>query len=157
MGRYAIQISWRQDVNAELGFRGYISSRPFDGERAPQHVQNIVIRAYCDRKRLPYLLSATEVAMPDSFLMLEQLLEHIYKVQGIVFYSLLQLPSNSHRRQTMCAKIIETGRSIHFAVEELSIKNKGDLHRIERIMEVKMCLPNCLGVSELKEFYSIPE
>ena len=31
------------------GYRGYIGSRPYFGERAPQHVQNLVIRDYCQR------------------------------------------------------------------------------------------------------------
>ena len=30
--------------------RGYIFSRPFMGERAPQHVQNIIIRDFCKKK-----------------------------------------------------------------------------------------------------------
>ena len=31
--------------------RGYIFCRSFMGERAPQHVQNIVIRDYCKKKK----------------------------------------------------------------------------------------------------------
>ena len=49
------------------GHRGYIFSRPFHGNRVPQHVQNMVIRDYCQRNGLNYLLSATEYAMPDPF------------------------------------------------------------------------------------------
>ena len=32
--------------------RGYIFSRSFMGERVPQHVQNIVIRDYCEKNNL---------------------------------------------------------------------------------------------------------
>ena len=32
--------------------RGYIFSRPFMGERVPQHVQNLVIRDYCEKNGL---------------------------------------------------------------------------------------------------------
>ena len=32
-------------------FRGYIFSRAFQGERVPQHVQNIVIRDFCKKKK----------------------------------------------------------------------------------------------------------
>ena len=35
----------------DKGFRGYIFSRPFMEERVPQHVQNIVIRDYCSKKK----------------------------------------------------------------------------------------------------------
>ena len=72
--------------------RGYIFSRPFAGERVPQHVQNLVIRDYCQKQSLNYLLSATEYAMPDSYLMLEQVLRELPGLEGIVAYSLFQLP-----------------------------------------------------------------
>ena len=52
----------------EKRFRGYIFSRPFMEERVPQHVQNIVIRDYCSKKDIQYLLSATEYAMENSAL-----------------------------------------------------------------------------------------
>ena len=54
--------------------RGYNFCRPFMGERAPQHVQNIVIREYCKKNNLLYLLSSTEYAMENCHLMLEQVL-----------------------------------------------------------------------------------
>ena len=41
------------------GYRGYITSRPFLGERAPQHIQNLVIRDYAAKHGLDYLLSVT--------------------------------------------------------------------------------------------------
>ena len=37
-------------------------------ERVPQHVQNIVIRDYCSKKDIQYLLSSTEYAMENSAL-----------------------------------------------------------------------------------------
>ena len=40
--------------------RGYIFCRSFMNERVPQHVQNIVIRDYCNKNNLTYLLSSTE-------------------------------------------------------------------------------------------------
>ena len=44
-------------------YRGYIFSRPFMGERVPQHVQNIVIRDYCNKKNFNYLLIETSAKM----------------------------------------------------------------------------------------------
>ena len=62
--------------------RGYIFCRSFMGERAPQHVQNIVIRDYCERNGLNYLLSATEYAMPQCYIMLEEVL-----LKSLFFFS----------------------------------------------------------------------
>ena len=47
------------------------------GERAPQHVQNIIIRDYCKRNNFTYLLSATEYAMKDSYLMLDDVVKKL--------------------------------------------------------------------------------
>ena len=74
--------------------RGYIFSRPFMGERVPQHVQNLVIRDYCERNQLQFLLSATEYAMPNCHLIFEQILIELSDLHGIVAYSLFQLPEN---------------------------------------------------------------
>ena len=46
--------------------RGYIFSRQFMGERVPQHVQNIVIRNYCEKNRYFFLLSSVEYKMENS-------------------------------------------------------------------------------------------
>ena len=51
--------------------KGYIFSRPFMGERVPQSVQNIVIRDFCNKNNLLYMLSAVEYAMKNSSLILK--------------------------------------------------------------------------------------
>ena len=71
--------------------RGYNFSRSFMGERVPQHVQNLVIRDYCQKQGLQYLLSATEYAMANSHLILQQVLNELPNLDGIVFYSLFLL------------------------------------------------------------------
>ena len=53
--------------------RGYNFSRDFMGERVPQHVQNIVIRDFCQKRNLNFLLSASEYSMPNSFHILKDL------------------------------------------------------------------------------------
>ncbi len=64
------------------GHRGYIGARPLNGSRTPQHVQNIVIRDYARRKNLQYLLSAVEHIMPGSYMILEDLLDELPRLNG---------------------------------------------------------------------------
>ncbi len=66
------------------GHRGYIGARPLNGSRTPQHVQNIVVRDYAKRKNLQYLLSAVEHIMPGSYMILEDLLDDLPKLEGII-------------------------------------------------------------------------
>lgn len=125
--------------------RGYIFSRPFMGERVPQHIQNLVIRDYCDRQKLQYLLSAVEYAMKDSHLILEQVLNDLQAIDGIVAYSLFQLPENRQQRQIVYDRILNTRKTFHFAVEGLKMAEIGECDRIETLWQIRQTLPNCLS------------
>ena len=46
-------------------------------ERAPQHVQNIVIRYFCQKHFLHYTLSASEYKMKNCSVILESLISKI--------------------------------------------------------------------------------
>ena len=132
-------------------FRGYIFSREFFGERVPQHVQNIVIRDYCKNNSLFYLLSSTEYTLQNCHLMIEQLLKDLKKINGIVAYSLFQLPYDDDKRKKIYDKIIKNKKEIHFAVEKLKITKKKDVHKIEEIWQIKKTLPETVLPSEIKK------
>ena len=127
----------------EKGFRGYIFSRPFMEERVPQHVQNIVIRDYCLKKNILYLLSSTEYAMENSALMLRQLVKDLPDIDGIVAYSIFQMPEDDYERQSIFNSILAIKKEIHFAVEGLSLYDYESYNHIENIWKVKKTLPNC--------------
>jgi sporadic carbohydrate cluster protein (TIGR04323 family) len=134
-----------------MAFRGYISSRSFGGQRVPQHIQNLVIRNYCQRNGLQYLLSATELAMPNSFLMLAQLQDDIEKLQGIVFYSIGQLPQEDNRREELFRRAISAKKSIHFSAEGLQVTDWGSARRVEQILQVQSVMPRCLSTKDLRQ------
>jgi sporadic carbohydrate cluster protein (TIGR04323 family) len=125
------------------GFKGYIASRPFYGERTPQHVQNLVVRDYCQRNSFKFLLSATEYAIPDCFMILDQLIDEISSVDGIVAYSLFMLPNEPARRQLIYSRTLDADRSLHFAVEGLCVHSTAEIPRIENIWRVRQVLPEC--------------
>ena len=109
-----------------MKLRGYIFSRPFLEERVPQHVQNIIIRDYCKKNNYEYLLSATEYAMPNSEIMLRQIVNELDRIDGIIAYSVFQLPQNNVNRSYIIKKILEKKKEIHFACESIYIKNLSD-------------------------------
>ena len=127
----------------EKGFRGYIFSRPFMEERVPQHVQNIVIRDYCSKKGIHYLLSVTEYAMENSVLILRQLINDLPSIDGIVAYSIFQMPEDDTERQSIFNSILSSKKEIHFAVEGLSLYDNETYNHIENIWQVKKTLPHC--------------
>ena len=123
--------------------RGYIFSRPFMEERVPQHVQNIVIRDYCSKNDFQYLLSGTEYAMDNSFLMLRQLVKSLPSIDGIVAYSIFQMPEDDVERQSIFRNILKCKKEMHFAVEGLSLFDNDSFSNIESIWQVKKTLANC--------------
>ena len=127
------------------GFRGYVTSRPFLGQRVPQHVQNIVIRDYCKGRNMPFLLSGVEYAFPDSRLMLKQLLDQLDQLDGIVFYSLFQLPNKKALRESIYERVLSKRKSMHFAVETLVFSEATDQLRLEETWGVSLEVQHALA------------
>ncbi len=124
--------------------KGYIFSRPFLDERAPQHVQNIVIRDYCKKENLHYGLSAVEYAMKNSYKTLHQLVNNLKSLDGIVAYSVFQLPEDNIERKNILKKFIKKKKLLFFALEELRLSTNDDLKKIDNIWLVRKVLPDCL-------------
>ena len=116
--------------------RGYVFCRSFMGERVPTHVQNLVIRQFCKEKKLEYLLSGVQNAMKDSSLILDNLIDDEDN-NGIIAYSLFQLPFNDKKRNDIYKKIIRKKKLLLFAVEKKSVSTKADINLIEQIWKIK--------------------
>ena len=123
--------------------RGYIFSRKFFGERVPQSIQNLAIRDYCSRNNIMYLLSATEYTMKNSSKVLFKIINEINK-EGIILYSLFQLPNDTSQREKIYKIAIKNKKKIYFALENRILNNKDDIQTIEDIWNIKEVLPNCL-------------
>ena len=129
--------------------RGYIFSRPFMGERVPQHIQNQVIRDYCNRNQLQFLLSSTEYAIQDCHLMLEQVLCNLDTISGIVAYSLFQLPEDQILRKAIYDRFINEKKALHFAVEGIQARTQEDCERIEMFWRIRLTLPHCAQTQDI--------
>ena len=116
--------------------KGYIFSRPFFNERAPQHVQNIVNKDYCKSKGYNFLMSATEYAYKNSTFILHELIDELSNYDGILFYSILQLPEDKKLQTFLFQKIIKNKKELHFAVENLSITKSHDIKKIIEIFNL---------------------
>lgn len=121
-----------------MRLKGYIFSRPFLGERVPQHIQNIVIRDYCIKNNITFLMSATEYAVNESSYVLTELINNLKNYDGIIFYSLLQLPIIKKNRFKVYASILKKKKKLYFVVENLSVKKKEDYLEIEKIFLLKL-------------------
>ena len=121
-----------------MKLKGYIFSRPFLGERVPQHIQNIVIRDYCKKKNITFLMSVTEYAVEGSLYILLELIQNLKNYDGVIFYSLFQLPIKKKDRHQIYDDIVKNKKQLHFVVENISAKNKNDFIQIEKIFLLKV-------------------
>lgn len=137
--------------------KGYIFSRPFYGERVPQSVQNLVLRDYCKKKKFNYLLSATEYKTENSYLILYELLKKMNLYDGIVFYSLFQLPQSKLERYQIYLSLLKSKKILHFALENINIEKKLDIKNIEKIISIKIRetqnINNNLYLSRKERYY----
>ena len=113
------------------GWRGYVSSREINGQLIPQRVQNLVLRTYAEKAGIRYLLSATEYHIPGSFMMLESLYAGLRGLEGLLFYSMYQLPETAAARRELYATLSKAGCGLRFALEELEVETAADARLIE--------------------------
>lgn len=123
---------------SRFGYRGYITSRRVRGELTPQHVQNLVIRDYCQRNKFHYLLSAVEFAIENCFMGLDGVLQEAPKLEGIVLFSLFMLPTTPGHRQRVYDQIMASGSTLHAALEGVSAKTTEDYMLLEDLFMIDL-------------------
>lgn len=119
----------------QKGYRGYVFSRPVDSHRVPQHIQNLVIRDYATRRKLHYLLSATEYAMPGCYLIMEQVLADLSALDGIILYTMFMLPPAAQDRTRIYQTVVAAGCRLHSAVEGFVLGDAADIERWENVLQ----------------------
>ncbi|MDC1121988.1 hypothetical protein OAT11_01425 [Nitrospinaceae bacterium] len=117
-------------------WRGYIFSRKIGVHIVPQRVQNLVVRTCAERHGLTYLLSATEYYMENCYMMLRSTLEELAQIEGVIFYSTHQLPSDANERMKIYDKVLSSKKGLRFALEDLALFNQKDVKLIE---DLKAC------------------
>ena len=118
----------------------------------PQHIQNTIIREYCKRKGLEYVLSRSEYHFGTSTIcQLYACLGDVYT--EIVMYSVLQLPVQKAERHIFYSKCIgDLGKRLHFACEGLEICRYEDIRDIELVISLKDELPRS-GIAEVRNYF----
>ena len=98
--------------------RGYIASGEFNGNRTPQHLQNQIVKSYCDANGLEFVLSRAEywinggtdcqlwAALKEGF-------------ENIVFFSVWQLCSSKEERVKIYEFCVHNHITLHFATERM--------------------------------------
>tara|TARA_B100000683_G_C12164352_1_gene421472 strand:- start:38 stop:484 length:447 start_codon:yes stop_codon:yes gene_type:complete len=124
--------------NMELA-RGYIASGEFNGNRVPQHIQNQIVKSYCDSNDLRFVLSRAEYWINGSTdCQLWAALKEDFK--HIVFYSIWQLPERPIVRKNIYEHCIKNKITLHFAAERMQ-SSKDDK---ESFLEIEILIKSRL-------------
>jgi sporadic carbohydrate cluster protein (TIGR04323 family) len=116
------------------GYRGYVTSRGFGGYVIPVPVQSLVLRDYCARHGLLYVLPVNENIFPASYMVLEGMIENLAGFEGVVMCSMHMLPRRPERRQHIYDRILGQGCALRCALEDIAITAPTDLHKIEELL-----------------------
>ena len=134
--------------NNKKGYRGYVASGRINGHFIPQHFQNIVIRDYAKKNELLYKLSSSEYIIDNCTMILESLTSELDKLEGIIFYSMFQLPRDRIYREYFYKKVIENECILHAAVEDNKLVDEIDIAKWEEVLILSEILPN--NIEEIK-------
>lgn len=123
------------------GYRGYLLSRPVRGAAYPQRVQNLVVREFARRHAFAYKLSVVEYAMPGSTMMLEQLLDELEALEGVILFSAFALPEAPARRAAIVRRILAAGATLGAALEDLVVRDAAGAAALDELLAVAATLP----------------
>lgn len=120
--------------------RGYVSSRPIDGNSYPQKLQNLAIRDFANKNKFNLILSGTEWNVNNSYLMFRSIIKKINTVDGIIFFSIFQISEDISFFEKKIIKLIKKKKLITFALEEIIILTVSDLKKVILNLKIKKTL-----------------
>ena len=116
-----------------LGYRGYVTSRAFGAYSIPVPLQSLALRDYCQRNSLTYVLPVNENNFPNSYMVLEGMIQDLENFEGIVMCSMHMLPQRAERRRKIYNRVLEQGCTLHILLEGLVIARAEDVERAEEL------------------------
>jgi sporadic carbohydrate cluster protein (TIGR04323 family) len=78
--------------------------------------------------------------MPGSRLILETVCGELPRVDGILAYSVFQLPEDGVQRDSVLDRVVSQGKEIHFAVEDIVVNSSETAAAVELLWRVRLAL-----------------
>jgi len=122
--------------------KAYTTPRSFGGFQIPITLQSTVLRNYCEKINLVFHLHVVENQIPNTYLVLESLVEKAYRYHGIVMCSVSMLPGDPKVRQMINRRVLDQGCSLHFAFEQLVVSSLDQLSELEELVTLIQLSPH---------------
>ncbi len=124
----------RSDSRELKGTKAYTTSRSFGGFQIPITLQSTTLRNYCEKMNLVFHLHVVENQIPNTYLVLESLVEKANHYDGIVMCSVSMLPGDPKVRQMITRRVLEQGCLLHFTFEQLVLSSLDQLAELEELV-----------------------
>jgi sporadic carbohydrate cluster protein (TIGR04323 family) len=120
----------------QKGTKAYTTPRAFGGFQIPITMQSTSLRNYCEKNNLIFHLHVVENQIPNTYLVLESLVENADEYDGIVMCSVSMLPSDPSLRKSVVIRILEKGCKLHFTFEHLVVSSVDDLQNLDELVSL---------------------
>ena len=121
---------------AQKGTKAYTTPRSFGGFQIPITMQSTSLRNYCEKNGLVFHLHVVENQIPNTYLVLESLVEKADSYDGIVMCSVSMLPNDPRIRKSVVTRILEQGCKLHFTFEQIVVSSLEELAELEELVSL---------------------
>ena len=126
-----------QDRSSEQkATKAYTTPRTFGSFQIPITLQSTTLRDYCEINDLIFQLHVVENQIPNTYLVLEALVEKASQYDGIAMCSVSMLPNNRNYRFSIIRRILEQGCALHFTFEQIVISYFAQLVELEELISL---------------------
>ena len=122
--------------------KAYTTPRSFGWFQIPITMQSTSLRNYCEKNDLIFHLHVVENQIPNTFLVLEALVEKASYYDGIAMCSFSMLPNDSEYRHSVVKRILEQGCALHFIFEQIVISSVGQIVELEELVALVALSPH---------------
>ena len=123
-------------AQTQKGTKAYTTPRSFGGFQIPITMQSTSLRNYCEKNGLIFHLHVVENQIPNTYLVLESLVEKADSYDGIVMCSVSMLPNDRDYRRSIVKRILEQGCALHFTFEQIVISSVKQLAELEELVSL---------------------
>lgn len=99
-------------------------------------MQSTSLRNYCEKNGLIFHLHVVENQIPNTYLVLESLVEKAGHYDGIAMCSVSMLPSDPTVRRSVVMRVLEQGCKLHFTFEQLIVSSLEQLADLEEFVSL---------------------
>jgi len=96
----------------------------------------MAIRRYCEERRMTFNHHVVENITPNTYLVLERVVEDAHFYQAIAMCSIGMLPADTKYRSSLIGRCLDHGVSVHFVFEQTIVKSHSDLPELNELLSL---------------------